>query len=444
MMGRLPSLLPEQNRLLFQTDPGTPGGTLLRRYWQPVSVVSELPLDGDPKPIKVMGEDLVLFRDGRQRIGLIGRYCPHRGVDLSYARVEERGLRCLYHGWLLGADGRCLDQPAQPPGTSYANEVKHAGYPCREAAGVIFAYMGGGEPPPFPRYDVLAAQPEHVAVSRNYYESNYIHDLDHNLDPSHVSFIHIQFIDSERSGTEGPRPKMGITNTELSANTHYAMDGAPTVHVETVPYGLRVTTIRRAQPGKAFIRGFEFIYPNIVTAPVIENGYTLQYHVPIDDHSHWRYDINLDRDHSYDHAAWARRWADTHHANGALKRNRSNRYRQDRTQMDRWYAGMGSFPPDHDGYLFEETWALEARADEQLGVQDIAIVATRELMLGAINAIQDGRAPPPADDGAAPIQQVIAFSIVVDEHTAWQSCWTDRVHSLKSAAQDSVSSRLES
>lgn len=112
--------------------------------------------------------------------------------------------------------------------------------------------------------------------------------------------------------------------------------------------------------------------------------------------------------------------------------------------MDRWYAGMGSFPPDHDGYLFEETWALEARADEQLGVQDIAIVATRELMLGAINAIQDGRAPPPADDGAAPIQQVIAFSIVVDEHTAWQSCWTDRVHSLKSAAQDSVSSRLES
>ena len=103
MMGRLPSLLPEQNRLLFQTDPGTPGGTLLRRYWQPVSVVSELPLDGDPKPIKVMGEDLVLYKNPLGQFGLVGRRCPHRRADQANGIVEEQGICCSYHGWCLDA-----------------------------------------------------------------------------------------------------------------------------------------------------------------------------------------------------------------------------------------------------------------------------------------------------------------------------------------------------
>src|SRR5699024_5968919 len=113
----------EQNDLLTRTGPGTPGGDLLRRYWQPIALVSELPPGGDPLPIDILSEKLVLFRDEAGRLGLLGRHCPHRGADLSYGRLEDGGLRCLYHGWLFDVDGKCLDQPAEPAGSTFKNRI---------------------------------------------------------------------------------------------------------------------------------------------------------------------------------------------------------------------------------------------------------------------------------------------------------------------------------
>src|SRR5512145_771795 len=104
----------EDNELLTRTGPGTPGGDLLRRYWQPVALSEELPSGGPPKEVRLLGEDLVLFRDDRARPGLLGIHCSHRGADLSYGRVEDGGLRCIYHGWLFDVHGRCLQQPAEP------------------------------------------------------------------------------------------------------------------------------------------------------------------------------------------------------------------------------------------------------------------------------------------------------------------------------------------
>ena len=104
----------QQNDLLTQTGAGTPGGKLLRSYWQPVATSEEMPIGGDPMPVKIMGEDLVLFRNDEDRLGLIGLHCAHRGTDLSYGRVEDGGLRCLYHGWLYDINGQCIDQPAEP------------------------------------------------------------------------------------------------------------------------------------------------------------------------------------------------------------------------------------------------------------------------------------------------------------------------------------------
>lgn len=112
-------LTKEQNDLLTQIGPGTPGGELLRRYWQPVALAEELPLGGPPIPIRLLGEDLVLFRDQGGRLGLLGLHCSHRGTDLSYGRVEAGGLRCLYHGWLYDVRGRCLEQPAEPAGSTF-------------------------------------------------------------------------------------------------------------------------------------------------------------------------------------------------------------------------------------------------------------------------------------------------------------------------------------
>ncbi len=112
-------LTKEENETLTKTGPGTPGGELLRRYWQPVALSEELPLQAPPLAVKILGEDLVLFRDEKQRLGLLGLHCSHRGADLSFGRLEDGGLRCLYHGWLYDTGGRCLEQPGEPPESQY-------------------------------------------------------------------------------------------------------------------------------------------------------------------------------------------------------------------------------------------------------------------------------------------------------------------------------------
>src|SRR6266513_1201924 len=157
----------EENQLLTQTNPQTPCGELLRRYWQPVALSEELPKDGAPLKVKILGEELVLFRDDQGRLGLIGLHCSHRGTDLSYGRIEDGGLRCVYHGWLYDVRGRCLETPAEPPGSHLREFVRHKAYPCIEKGGVIFTYMGSGEPPLLPNYEVLSAPDDKRFVTKH-------------------------------------------------------------------------------------------------------------------------------------------------------------------------------------------------------------------------------------------------------------------------------------
>src|SRR5581483_5873963 len=122
----------EENDLLTRTGPGTPGGNFLRRYWQPVALSEELPANGAPLPVRIMSEDLVLYRDDQGQLGLLGLHCSHRRADLSYGRVENGGLRCLYHGWLFDRRGNCPEQPCEPVGKRFCEKVHHPAYPCRE------------------------------------------------------------------------------------------------------------------------------------------------------------------------------------------------------------------------------------------------------------------------------------------------------------------------
>src|SRR3954468_1447589 len=139
-------LTTEENELVTRTGPGTPCGRLLRSYWQPAALGEELPQGGPPIPLRLFGEDLVMFRDETQRIGLLDLHCSHRATDLSYGRTEDGGLRCVYHGWLYDVNGRCLETPAEPEASNLKLTIRHPAYPCQEAGGVIFAYMGPDEP----------------------------------------------------------------------------------------------------------------------------------------------------------------------------------------------------------------------------------------------------------------------------------------------------------
>src|SRR5512134_3509544 len=156
----------EENELLTQTGPGTPCGEMMRRYWQPVGLSEELPVGGAPLSVRILGEELVLFRDDQGRVGLLGLHCAHRGTDLSYGRIEDGGLRCLYHGWLYDIDGRCLDQPAEPSISRFKEKICHLSYPCLERAGLIFAFMGEGEAPLLPDYEFLLVPETQTAIHR--------------------------------------------------------------------------------------------------------------------------------------------------------------------------------------------------------------------------------------------------------------------------------------
>ena len=159
-----------QNELVTRIGPGTPCGTLMRRYWQPVALLDEFDPRLDPrmaerplKAVRLLGQDLVLFRHASGGFGLLDRDCPHRGADLAFARHEGDGLRCPFHGWKFAADGTCLDTPAEPPGSSLCQRVRQRSYPLQVAAGVLFAYLGdeGSTPPVLPALDCFAAPASH-------------------------------------------------------------------------------------------------------------------------------------------------------------------------------------------------------------------------------------------------------------------------------------------
>ncbi len=183
-------LTKEQNELLCKTDPVTPCGEMMRRYWQPVGLSSEVKAGGKPKQVKVMGEDLVLFRDDRGQPGLLGLHCSHRLTSWAYGRVEDGGIRCPFHGWLYDVEGRCLEQPAEPE--PFTEKVRHPSYPCQELGGLIFAYMGPRDKMPLlPRYEVLIR--EDGSCKADYYRinSNYLQNVEGALDTVHAPYLHM-------------------------------------------------------------------------------------------------------------------------------------------------------------------------------------------------------------------------------------------------------------
>jgi len=181
----------ESDELLVRTSRGTACGEYLRRYWQPIALTSEL--EDVPRLVRVMGEDLVLFRDKSERYGLVHRQCPHRRASMEFGMCDERGIRCCYHGWLFDIDGSVLEIPGQPDGTVDLIKQKSTlgAYPVREYRGLIFAYLGPIEDlPEFPIYDTLEIPGQTFRPYRADYTCNWLQVLDAILDPIHTSFLH--------------------------------------------------------------------------------------------------------------------------------------------------------------------------------------------------------------------------------------------------------------
>jgi 5,5'-dehydrodivanillate O-demethylase len=182
-------MTPEENARLTRVGLGTPGGTLLRRYWWPVWFSEQL-APGESMPVRVLGEDLILFRDGGGRVGLLDERCPHRGASLQLGRVEEDGLRCCYHGWKFDGAGHCLDMPAEPVDTPLRQEVRQKAYPTEEAGGLIFAYLGPEPVPALPRYDLLFQPGLHRTVGASLDHCNWLQRAENSVDQLHATVLH--------------------------------------------------------------------------------------------------------------------------------------------------------------------------------------------------------------------------------------------------------------
>jgi phthalate 4,5-dioxygenase oxygenase subunit len=408
----------EENELLTQSGPGTPCGNLMRRYWQPVALVEELPAGGAPRAVRIFSEDLVLFRDDRGRPGLLGIHCSHRSTDLSYGRVEDGGLRCLYHGWLYDIWGKVIEQPGEPGGGAHRSEICHLAYPCREAGGVIFAYMGPGDPPLLPNYEFLGVPEENRTVTKNLINGNYLQGNEGNIDPVHLSFLH-------QSLAEGDIPRRRVVQgSEKSDNALLGKDVAPAIDVEVTDFGLRIYTTRAAGADQSYLRITNFIFPNASAfgGSTIGEGYSVHWHVPIDDGRHFKYIFMFSRERALGDnlRSWSRFELD---ADYTLARNAANRYGQDRASMkDQTFTGMGLNFQAHDKFATESQGVVEDRTAEHLVSSDKAIVAARKLLLAAVDDVRAGRDPRHVvrEPEKNSFPHLIVLSEVVSATTDWK------------------------
>ncbi len=183
----------EDNELACRVGPGTVMGNLFRQYWLPAALSSELPSpDADPLRLRLLGEDLIAFRDSNGAVGLIQNNCPHRGASLFFGRNEEAGLRCVYHGWKFDVDGHCIDMPNEPTESDFRTRVKATAYPTRERGGIVWAYLGPRPttPPELPDLEANNLPDGEFMVSAIQREANFLQGLEGDIDTSHFSFLH--------------------------------------------------------------------------------------------------------------------------------------------------------------------------------------------------------------------------------------------------------------
>jgi phthalate 4,5-dioxygenase oxygenase subunit len=347
----------EENERVTRSGPGTPLGGLMRAYWQPAALVSEMSPERRVKPVRLLGEDLVLFGKPDGSWALVGRFCAHRGVDLAFARHEEGGLRCLYHGWLYGSDGRCKEQPAEPAHSRFAEKVRIPSYPCQERNGIVFAYLGEGDPPPLPGYDAFTAPDAYTFAFKGLWECNWLQGLEGGIDPSHVSFLH-RFID------EDPREVYGQQFSEVVEGTGQKLSKLvgdafrPDIEVEDTEYGLRVYALRRLTDEIKHVRITNLVFPNAFVVPFGNSKVFIQWHVPIDDHHHYWYMIFYDFAEPTDkQTLLAQRLSEVSLPDYRPLRNRANNWGYDPAeQRDLTYTGMGLDINVHD------QWAVESMA----------------------------------------------------------------------------------
>ncbi|MBI77524.1 MAG: (2Fe-2S)-binding protein [Rhodospirillaceae bacterium] len=384
-------LTTERSKLVTETGPGTPMGSLFRRYWIPFLLAAEVP-DPDCPPVRVtlLSEKLIAFRDSAGRIGLIEEFCAHRRVSLWFGRNEENGIRCPYHGWKYDYTGQCVEIPSEPENSDYCKDIKITSYPCVEKGGIVWAYMGPLEyKPPPPAFEWTSIPECQFFHSKRWEECNYLQALEGGIDSSHVGFLHSGELKSDplHHGSKG-------------SNYHMA-DRKPKFEVEEAPFGLSIGVRRNAENEQFYWRVTPWIMPwYTIVPPYGDNPLNGHAWVPIDDHNcfAWTFSYHPSRPLNQKELKIMQKGGGLHVdlIPGTFRPsiNKENDYLIDRAAQKArtTYSGVRGIAMQ-DASLQESMGPIQDRTRENLVLTDKAIVMARSRLSKAALDLKKGKKP---------------------------------------------------
>jgi len=414
-------LTAQENDLLCRVEDEAPMGQMMRRHWLPVCLAEEVAEpDGTPVKARLLGEDLVVFRDTKGRIGVLDEHCAHRKASLIFGRNEECGLRCLYHGWKFDVDGNVLDMASEPEGSRMRERIKQKAYPAREGGGFIWIYMGPAAAMPEFEPPAWAPTPEtRISIVKMHAACNWAQVLEGSIDSAHSSSLHstdmpTMAVDGAKATEENwPRP---------------STDKAPRLQVQPTGFGFRYAAIRTPIVNPAthdYVRITLFVAPFTVLIPPNDRYKLAQMLVPVDDENTMFYWIAWHETKGIDQEAW-RKFC---HAQIGLDldadyrkvRNRGNQYQQNRAAMKAGdFTGIKGIPAQ-DMAMWESMGPITDRTDEKLGGSDLAIVQFRRQMLAAVKRFQEGGAVLGATAPRLAHVHLASYEGIVPKSTDWRT-----------------------
>ncbi|MBX9825462.1 MAG: Rieske 2Fe-2S domain-containing protein [Xanthobacteraceae bacterium] len=413
-----------ENELLCRVEGDAAMGRLMRRHWIP-AVLSEQVAEPDGAPVRaqLLGEKLVVFRDSNGKLGALAEACPHRKASLFFARNEECGLRCLYHGWKFDVEGNVIDMPSEPKESKFTERVKHTAYPVREAGGFVWVYLGPAEeipeleaPPWAPTADVR------VAIARIELPCNWAQIMEGQIDSAHSSTLH----------SSDMRPARGEATAKGDHWVRPSTDKNPRIQVQLTNYGMRYAAIRRPIVNANthdYVRITTYVAPFTALIPPNSTYNVASVIVPRSDGSSYFNFIawsGADKA-GIDTFAW-RKFCylsvgeDVDEEFRQMKRHAGNNYLQDRIAM----KGGDSFTgilgiPNQDIAMWESMGGIADRTQERLGASDIAIVQFRRIMLNALKSFTESGSVIGQIEPRIPQAKLCSYQGVVEKTVPWRT-----------------------
>jgi phthalate 4,5-dioxygenase len=420
---------------LTRVGPGTVMGELMRQYWIPAGLSSELARDGAPLRLMLLGEKLIAFRDSAGRVGVLDHRCPHRCASLFLGRNEEGGLRCIYHGWKFDVAGNCVEMPSVPPHQDFKHKVRAKAYQVVERAGVIWVYMGSrSAAPPLPALEILDVPEDEIRVSFIQRDCNYLQALEGEIDTSHFGFLHAGHVDPEDVAEEEPL-------------RHTITIRAPEYHLADTAWGTQYAGYRPCGPGLTYWRFANFLFPFWTQAP---NG-------QFDSHVHARAWVPLDDGHTMFCFLWWKRGAsamtqqqpafkDGTPIGGAgrgniflpnttdwlgrwrLAANAGNDWGIDRAAQSNntIFSGIDGIHLQ-DQAITESMGPITDHASEHLAPSDQMITRTRRCLLMAARALRDKGVAPPGVENADVYRDARSGYFVSNDANPWREVYTKQL-----------------